>query len=85
MAEHSGEGGVGVGQDAVESGGENGCGQSVQQYQCGQLVEVSVWRARQGLATSFAGARVYVHESVVANAVSFGAAGRGGAPGGLVR
>ena len=31
VAEHGGEGGVGVDEDAVESGGERGCGQSVQQ------------------------------------------------------
>lgn len=69
VAEHGGEGGVGVDENAVESGGEHGCGQSVQQYQRRQLVEVSVRGARRGLAASFGDALLHVHELVVAVAV----------------
>src|SRR5580693_448945 len=85
VAEQGGEGEVGVDEDAVESGGEHGSGQSVQQYQRRQLVEVSVQGARRGLVASFGDAPLHVHELVVAVAVSsYGVVERGGAPGGLV-
>src|SRR5271166_5403706 len=84
VAEQGGEGGVGVDEDAVESGGEHGCRQSVQQCQRRQLVEVSVRGARRGLAASFGAALLHVHELVVAVAVGFGVVERGGVPGGLV-
>jgi hypothetical protein len=81
VAEHPGEGGVGVDQDAIESDRQRGCGQSVQQDQRGQRVQVSGRGARRGSAASVGAALLHVHDLVGAVAVGFGVVQRGGAPG----
>src|ERR1700744_3606936 len=84
VAEHGGESGVGVDDDAVESGGEHGYRQSVQQNQRGQRIQVFVRGARRRSAASFGAGLLRVHEVVGAVGVGFGAGGRGGVPGGRV-
>jgi hypothetical protein len=60
VAEHRAESGIVVDDDAVESDGEHGYRQSVQQYRRRKFAEILVRAARRGVTAPFGGTHLSV-------------------------